>query len=589
MKQFTLRSTRQSGGSVVSWLKQRFILGAVFWVACTACAGPKPAALLPPTQWEPFLAQELITNLSELQRLDTLPPYYLAYRLNDTTSVSASFNLGETVRESNGSSSAFQVEVRVGDFTFDNTHPIRENLDYRSWGGYQDEPWPVQPTQEYARKSTRIATDFAYRDAVSRYRKLTANVDIRPAEADSGVDFSRWPAYRKVDTTHFQFPDSARKARLTNLRHASQEFLKYPWIYGSQIDYRDSKVRKRFTDSEGIRLIHDAVLGNISLYAETKTKDGMVLWLADDEAFRDSLPTADTLHWITRIHHLAARLDTLRKAPIMETYDGPVLLMNRAAGVFMHEVVGHRVEGHRQKAVDEGQTFAAKIGQPITSESISLFDDPGLSHWGSTPLNGFYSFDDEGVPAARADIINKGVFRGFLLSRSLLNPLGKSNGHGRAMLGSEVVARMGNTILTSKKNQSLSALRDTLRLWLKAEGREFGLVVHDISGGFTYTQRDMPQSFRLEPLYVAKVFADGRPDQVVRGVDLVGTPLLSLRQITLAGDDPKVFNGHCGAESGWVPVSAVSPSLLLRKLEFESRARDQNRPPILPPPGRSAH
>ncbi len=555
---------------------------------CTACAGPQPSQPLPRHAWTGFLAEEAKRNFRELSALDTLPPYYLSYRLNDTLTLGASYNLGETVRRAESGGSAFQAEIRVGNFVFDNTHPIRDNLDYRSWGGYQDEPWPDRPTAAYARKALRVATDFAYRDALARYRKLAANVEVRPAEQDSGQDYSRWPAYAKTDTLALLPEAELREPLLTALKQASGAFLDYPWIFASQVDFRETKVRKRFVDSEGIRLMHDTHLGNISLYAETKTDDGMVLWLADDEAFRDSLPTADAAHWSDRIRRLAARLDTLRRAPVMETYDGPVLLMNRAAGVFLHEVVGHRVEGHRQKAVDEGQTFVSKVGAHVTAPHLNLYDDPGLTHAVGTPLNGFYRYDDEGVPAARADIIRNGVFRGFLLSRSVLRPGGISNGHGRAMLGLDPVARMGNTLLTSTAPVPVSALRDTLRAWLRAEGREFGLAVHDIAGGFTYTQRDLPQSFRLEPLYVARVFADGRPDEVVRGVDLVGTPLLSLKQIAGAGDDAAVFNGHCGAESGWVPVSAVSPTLLLRKLEFESRSRDQNRPPVLPPPGRRA-
>jgi TldD protein len=255
--------------------------------------------------------------------------------------------------------------------------------------------------------------------------------------------------------------------------------------------------------------------------------------------------------------------------------------------VFIHEVFGHRVEGHRQKAVDEGQTFVAKIGQAITSPVVSITDDPAMAAFGKTALNGFYRFDDEGVPGRRALLIENGVFKGFLLGRSVLSPTGVSNGHGRANLGLPVVARMGNTILTAKQEITFAALRDSLRSLLRQQGKPFGLILHDISGGFTYTTRDVPQTFRVEPLYVSRVFADGRPDDVVRGVDAVGTPLVSLGQIIAVGDDPAVFNGICGAESGWIPVAAVSPSLLLRSMEFESRAKDQNLPPLLAPPRRS--
>jgi predicted Zn-dependent protease len=215
-----------------------------------------------------------------------------------------------------------------------------------------------------------------------------------------------------------------------------------------------------------------------------------------------------------------------------------------------------------------------------------VVDDPSRPSFSDLPLNGHSRFDDEGVASRRTLLIENGVFRDFLVGRSVLSPRGSSNGHGRGVLGLSPVARMGNTMLTVKQGLPFSALRDSLRSLLRMRGKSYGFVLHDISGGFTYTTRDLPQTYRLEPLYVSRVFADGRPDEVVRGLDAVGTPLQSLGQIAAVGDDPEVFNGHCGAESGWVPVSAVSPSLLLYSMEFESRAKDQNLPPLLPPPGR---
>ena len=98
------------------------------------------------------------------------------------------------------------------------------------------------------------------------------------------------------------------------------------------------------------------------------------------------------------------------------------------------------------------------------------------------------------------------------------------------------------------------------------------------------TQTFMPQVFKLKPLRVWRVYTDGRPDELLRGVDLVGTPLTSLERIICAGDDDDVFNGTCGAESGWVPVSAVAPSLLVGTIEVERHSKEQDKPPLLPPP-----
>jgi predicted Zn-dependent protease len=118
----------------------------------------------------------------------------------------------------------------------------------------------------------------------------------------------------------------------------------------------------------------------------------------------------------------------------------------------------------------------------------------------------------------------------------------------------------------------------------RRQEKPYGLIFDDISGGFTMTGRGGPQAFKVLPLLVTRVYADGRPDEIVRGVDIVGTPLTSFSKIIMAADDDGVFNGTCGAESGWVPVSAVSPSLLVTEIEVEKRRKGQDKPPILPPP-----
>src|SRR3989442_6112336 len=105
-----------------------------------------------------------------------------------------------------------------------------------------------------------------------------------------------------------------------------------------------------------------------------------------------------------------------------------------------------------------------------------------------------------------------------------------------------------------------------------------------MGGGYTRTARSGPQAFTVLPLVVPRVYPDGRPDELVRGVNIVGTPLESFSKIVATADDTAVFNGYCGAESGWVPVSAISPSILVSEMEIEKREQGADRPPILAPP-----
>ena len=106
----------------------------------------------------------------------------------------------------------------------------------------------------------------------------------------------------------------------------------------------------------------------------------------------------------------------------------------------------------------------------------------------------------------------------------------------------------------------------------------------DIQGGFTITGRTIPNAFNVLPTEVYRIYADGRPDELVRGVDLVGTPLVILSMVSEIGDQYDIFNGMCRAESGSVPVSAVSPALLLTQIEVQKKSKSQERQPILPRP-----
>jgi predicted Zn-dependent protease len=274
----------------------------------------------------------------------------------------------------------------------------------------------------------------------------------------------------------------------------------------------------------------------------------------------------------------------LEKAPELEPFTGPVILSGKAAGVFFHEVLGHRVEGHRQKDADEGQTFTAKVGEKILPEFLSIWDDPTQRSFQDIPLVGHYEFDAEGSRAQAVTLVEDGVLRGFLLGRSPIAGFPVTNGHGRREPGKAAVSRQGNLMIRAKNPKSDKVLREMLIQEAEGQGREYALIIDSIQGGFTLTGRDAPNSFQVTPDYAWKVFVDGRPDELVRGVDLIGTPLVTFERIVAAGGSVGVFNGRCGAESGWVPVSASSPALLLSEIEVQKKGKGSALPLILPPP-----
>ncbi|HMV65795.1 MAG TPA: metallopeptidase TldD-related protein, partial [Myxococcota bacterium] len=281
---------------------------------------------------------------------------------------------------------------------------------------------------------------------------------------------------------------------------------------------------------------------------------------------------------------LAARLVALRAAPRAGPYTGPVLLSGRATGVFFHEVMGHRVEGHRQKSDSEGKTFLEYVGRPVLPRWVDVVDDPTQERFGDVDLNGYYVWDDQGVAAEPAVLVDDGVFRGFLMGRSPLSVAPTSNGHGRRSPGHEATARMGNTLVRVTGGLDDTKLAAALRKEAAAQGLEYAYRVEEIDGGFTMTGRVVPNAFNVRASVTWRVYVDGRPDELVRGIDLVGTPLAAFQGIIAAGDRYEVFNGTCGAESGWVPVSAVAPPMLFRRLEMQLKEKGSDRPPLLAPP-----
>jgi predicted Zn-dependent protease len=373
-----------------------------------------------------------------------------------------------------------------------------------------------------------------------------------------------------------QWEDRARKI--------SAEFLKYPEVYDSTVYLQVSDDHSVLVTSEGTAVVRPSALSRLVIQGETRADDGMELMRV--ETFQ--APSADELpsdaELLAKADKISEDLQALRAAPTAEPYAGPALLSGRAAAVFFHEVLGHRLEGHRQRDETEGQTFTKKINQLVLPSFLSVVDDPTKKELNGVKLAGSYDFDDEGVPAIRVEAVENGVLKNFLMSRMPNKYFDHSNGHGRRQPGLMATGRQGNLIVTSTNTVPDAELRKKFIEEIKKQGKPYGLYFDDIQGGFTMTERSMPQAFQVLPVMVYRVYADGRPDELVRGVDIVGTPLLSLNNILVTGDTMQVFNGICGAESGWIPVAAAAPAMLFSEIEVQKQHKGTERPPILAPP-----
>lgn len=361
-------------------------------------------------------------------------------------------------------------------------------------------------------------------------------------------------------------------------------FRKQPLLYEGSASVWAKFIVKRFVTSEGTEVRSYEPIIQVMISCMTKADDGMSLPLYRSyAAFNESgLPSLDSMvKDAIAIRDLVLKL---RNAPLAETYSGPAILTGRASGVFFHEIFGHRVEGHRQKDVNSSQTFKAFLNKKVLPDFMNVVFDPYKRSLEGHDLVGAYAVDDEGVKAQKVVAVENGIFKNFLMGRSPIENFPNSNGHGRRQAGYLSVARQSNLIVSTTKTVSVEKLRSMLQDECKKQGKEYGLLFDEIEGGFTFTGRTIPNAFNVLPLVVYKVFADGRPDELVRGVDLIGTPLTTFNNITAAANDVGIFNGVCGAESGGVPVSASSPSLLVSAIEVQKKQKSQAKPPILTDP-----
>jgi TldD protein len=530
-----------------------------------------------------IMQSELDLSMKKLVSPDGIRPYFIQYTVIDSDDLDIAASLGAITADRTNHSRTLNVAVRCGDYNIDSTRQIRGGRDFggrRSFGGYTTLPLDGDPLA--TRHAIWLETDDAFKAAAKRLAQVKANLKVKVEEEDPSDDFSKESPSRHIGPWIQQSCD--RKAMAQKIRAYSRRFRDHPEIYNSTVTLSGNVTNKLAVNSEGSQLQHGRGWWRIGVYASTIADDGMELWQykAFDAHSPAGLPDDATV--LAGVDSVIKDLLALRKAPIVDPYTGPAILMNRASGVFFHEIFGHRIEGHRQKDVEEGQTFAKKLGKEVLPPFLSIIDDPSRPKFQKTELNGFYQFDDECIPAQPTRLVENGTLKTFLMSRSPTRGITKSNGHGRCQPGMQPVARQGNLTVESARQVPFAKLREMLIEEVKKQKKEYGLLFEDISGGFTMTQRFMPQAFKVVPIIVYRVYPDGRPDELVRGVDIVGTPLTCFSKILCTADDPDVFNGVCGAESGMVPVSAISPSILVEQIEVEKKQKAQDRPPILDAP-----
>jgi TldD protein len=523
-------------------------------------------------------SEELDRNFRILKEKADPPPYFISYEITQEEFSSIGATLGAISVNNSARTRHLDVSLRTGSPRLDNYHRVRGERGQSTSGAQisiDDNPIAIK-------QQLWIETDRAYRDAAERLIKIRSNEQVKVAAEDPSNDFSiEQPSVRSEPPPPLEPKVAPWSQRLRKLSLAFQPF---PEILTSNVMMSAQRETKYFVSTEGSRLEHGRNFVRLSISAEARAADGMNLATSTsfDAADPAGLPGDDVL--LAAIDRVAHDLTGLLHAPVVEPFLGPAIFSGRAAGVFFHEIFGHRIEGHRQKDESEGQTFTKSLGTSVLPDFLSVVFDPTLRKWQGIDLNGWYTADDEGIPGQRITAVDRGILKLFLMSRSPIKGFDHSNGHGRKQPGLEVVSRQSSLIVESTRTVPETRLREMLIGEVKRQNKPYGLYFKDVTGGFTTTSRSGMQAFKVMPVVVYRVYPDGRPDEMVRGADIVGTPLASFAKILATSDRAEVFNGYCGAESGTVPVSAIAPAILVSEIEIEKKEKSQDKPPLLPFP-----
>ena len=533
-----------------------------------------------------LLKGELKSQMTILQKGE-YPPYYMNYRVIDNYTRTIRSAMGATISSDQEKQIIFVPQIRIGSPEFDNFHESQNGVAINRFSGAPTIllPADLQNGLEAMREIMKEEVNTRYRFAVTSLERANAKKGVQIENEDQSPDFTKAKAEKYFEPAlKKEKVDLDTKAWEAQLNKFSALLTENKDIISANTTLTYRIWRKYFVSTEGAEVAENRTCAILSVRATTMADDGMELPLNTSyfAYFPDELPSAEVI--MNDLRKLSSKLSELKVAPLVQPYTGPALLSGSASGVFFHEIFGHRIEGQKMKSERDGQTFKNMVGESVLPAALSVYCDPTMKKYHGNALNGYYIFDDQGVRGERVDVVKDGILKNFLMTRTGLDGFPRSNGHSRAEFEYDPTSRQSNLIVETNNYKTDAQLRQLLIEEAKRQEKEYGYFFKTVTGGFTQTGRTGANSFNVTPLEVYRIYVDGRPDELVRGVDMIGTPLSMFSNIEYAGGEFEIFTGTCGASSGNVPVTAISPTIFVNKVELQKKAKPTVTPALLPRP-----
>lgn len=535
------------------------------------------------------------------------PLYLLRYTLDDADTFSATASLGGLLSASRSRFRLFHVHARVGDYIFDNTNYVYS--DFPSGVRFDSGTLPLDDDYQAVRQEIWLATDAAYKtalDAIGHKRSALQNVNVTEALAD----YTKAPPVRLIEpVVRIPFDQAAWTARTVAL---SAIFANYPQVLGSSVECQFVSSTSYMMNSEGTAMRRPDHLMFVRVRAWGQAADGMVVRDgAASESFEPSKMPSE-LDLRRTVANVASTVTSLAAAPRGEAFSGPLLFEPRAAAQLFAAVLASNLKLTRKPVPQPGQPvpwspseLEARLGSRILPEWMDAVNDPKQTEWHGSTLLGHYDIDDEGVAAQPLVVVDKGVLKGFLLTRTPVKKgLEASNGAARlpGTYGASG-AGLGNLFIRASTTAPLTELTKKLIALCQERQKPYGILVREIDFPTSANSDDLQQMLTAMarsgggtrpvplPVLIFRVYPDGR-EELIRGVRFRGVSTRSFRDIVGASDEAAVFNyldnnspfAMMGA-GGYVNDSTVvSPGVLFDEMELEPVEEEVPRIPIVPPP-----
>lgn len=533
-------------------------------------------------------------------------PYYVSYTVSDAESLRVSSVLGTTVNAARTQFRSPSIEVRVGSYQSDNTGHVNSGA---YTGTRLDGDWPLDANYLSLRNSFWLTTDRAFKTALESISRKRASQNNTVVDPNPLPDFTAVEPVVSIPKIVFEKIDDAQLT--SRASHVSAVFKRYSEVLSSVVELQNMTGATSMLTSEGTMIRYEDGISWLLVKAESQASDGM---LVHDSASIQSLtirgmsPEAEMIRAATEV---AENVRALSQSPTAEPYTGPVLFEPRAAAQLLAQMLGDNLRIPRRPLTGPGQSanivpseLESRLNARVLPAFFDVTDDPTQSALNGKPLVGSYEFDLEGVRPKPVSVIEKGLMKNFLTTRTPVKNFPDSNGHARlpGNYGAKAAA-IGNLFVKASESMPLVDLKAQMIMMTKQLDKPYGILVRKLDFPYSGTTGELQALAQANaqaggaarpvspPLLVYRVYADGR-EELVRGLRFRGLSARSLRDVMAASQETAVFEyvnttaplALLGSGGYLAPTSVVAPGLLFEELEFDIPREQLPKPPTVPPP-----